>query len=162
MEAIADLHELKAAYAAATDAKYTPDRQRRPKPEFVAAAARQAACFTHDAVWRGGPFGGDIVGRAALQSFFEQSPWRFTTHLYAAPILEIEGETARGTWRLWELGVQDTDQRTVLLTGATHETYRLTSEGWRIASMRFETLHSLVLSSEPDAVRRLIPSGEAA
>ncbi len=81
-------------YAEAADAKYGPDR-RKLGPEAVRAAARaQAACFTPDAVWKGGGFGGDLTRRAALAAFFETSPWRFTSHLYAALRLRLRGDRA--------------------------------------------------------------------
>jgi hypothetical protein len=159
LEDVQALHALKAAYAAAADAKYTHHYQR--SPDFEAAADRQAACFTTDAVWDGGPFGGTIAGRAALGAFFRNSPWRFTAHLYSAPRFTIEGDEAAAVWQLWELGVRDADNGVVLVVGTTDEAYRRTTEGWKISAMRFKVLHSTELGGRADVLRRLIPAGEA-
>jgi hypothetical protein len=161
LEAVEDLRRLKQTYAAAADAKYNPDRTRKAPADLAAAAHKQAECFTIDAIWHGGPFGGDINGRAALFDFFCRSPWLFTVHAYLSPVLDIDGNRATGLWQLWQVGVRDGDSATVLVTGRTREHYmRLPDAGWRVSEMQFEQLHSLVLSDVPDALRCLIPLGE--
>lgn len=156
------IKSLKAIYAAAADAKYTSDFRRKTSAELETAARQQVDCFTEDAVWQGGPFGGNIVGREPLFHFFCASPWRFTVHAYVSPRLSITGDRAEGIWKLLELGVREQDGKTVLLTGETVETYRRTPDGWRIASVSFAKLHSLVLADEPDALHCLISPGEEA
>jgi hypothetical protein len=160
IEDVQALNALKAEYAAAADAKYTSDYERAP--DFDRAADRQAACFTEDAVWHGGPFGGTITGRAALQTFFRGKLWRFTAHLYSAPEITLDGDDASARWRLWELGIRASDDCAVLLVGTTKEAYRRTAHGWKIASMQFEALHSLGLGDRSDALRCLIPAGDVA
>jgi hypothetical protein len=161
LEAIDELRRLKQAYAAAADAKYNLDRTRKAPADFARAAQAQADCFTTDAIWQGGPFGGDIRGRAALFDFFCRSPWLFTTHAYLSPVLHIDGDRATGLWQLWQVGIREDDAATVLVTGRTREHYlRVPETGWRISEMKFEQLHSLVLSHAPDALRCLIPLGE--
>lgn len=154
LEAIQGLHALKARYAEAADQKYGDDLKRKSAPELEAAARRQADCFTHDAVWFGGEFGGDIVGREELFCFFCNGPWQFTSHYYLAPALAVAGPTATGSWRLWQLGVRD--GRVELLMGQTIESYRLTDQGWRIHSMRFTKLHGLALGENIEAIRCLV------
>jgi hypothetical protein len=154
LEDVQALHALKAEYAKAADAKYTATFQR--SPDFESAAARQVACFTEDAVWHGGSFGGTLIGHKALLDFFLNSPWRFTAHLYDAPELSIERDCASARWRLWELGIRASDGHTMLLIGTTRETYRRMAQGWKIASMRFESLHSMTFAEHPDALRCLI------
>jgi hypothetical protein len=158
LEDIEALRALKAEYAAAADAKYTPTGERAPA--FETAAERQAACFTEDAVWYGGPFGGTMIGCSALLAFFRNSPWRFTAHLYDAPEISIDNDAASARWRLWEIGTRAVDGRTVLMVGTTEETYRRTPSGWKIASMQFSALHALALAEHPDALRCLIPAGD--
>lgn len=161
LEARAEIEELMQRYAAAADRKYTALRAKRPLADIRAAAAEQAACFTDDALWAGGPFGGDIAGRAALAAFFENSPWLYTAHHYGSPAIRLD-DTGRANvrWRLLELGVRDRDGRVVLMAGVADQECRATAEGWRIARMRFESLHAVGLADAPEAVRCLIPEGE--
>lgn len=160
IEDVQSLHALKAEYAAAADAKYAPNYERAPA--FEAAVERQVACFAADAVWHGGLFGGTLSGHAALLAFFRNSPWRFTAHLYSAPEIAIDGDAASARWRLWELGMRDADGAIMLLVGTTAETYRRTEQGWKIQSLKFETLHAACLSGQPGALGCLIPAGVAA
>ena len=163
LEAIQDLHALRQRYALAADAKYHVQGGRRDGAALETAVDEQVSCFTHDALWHGGPFGGDIQGRAALRSFFRQSPWRFTSHHYANIDLRIDGQSAQGSWRLIEIGVRESDAATVLVTGRTAECYRKhPAEGWLISSFTFEQLHSVELSREAGALRLLIPAGAQA
>lgn len=170
LEARAEIIARMQAYADAADRKYAA-RGGREAPDVVAAAARdQAACFTPDAVWAGGRFGGDLVGRDAIEAFFRASPWRFTAHHYGAAAVSFAadpdgdrpGEVARACWRLLELGVREADGHVLLLSGAVEQDWRLLDrEGWRIARMRFSRLHAVTLSSDPAALHCLIPSGES-
>lgn len=154
-----EIRALKADYAAAADAKYGPDRRRLDQAAIDAAARVQADCFTVDAVWSGGAFGGDRVGRETLYAFFRDPPWRFTRHFYLTPRIEIAGDGAVAIWRLWELGIRP-DGRVVAMTGETREEMRRTTEGWRIARMSFTDLHAVVLAETAEAVACLLPLGE--
>ncbi|WP_118134626.1 nuclear transport factor 2 family protein [Oceanicella sp. SM1341] len=148
-------------YAAAADAKYTALRAKRGQAEFDAAAADQAACFAPDATWQGGDFGGDRQGRAAIEAFFRTSPWLFTAHHYGQPLIEIAGETATARWRMFELGLREGDGRVLLLVGRVSQSWAALPEGWRIATMRFDSLHAVSLADTPEALRCLIPAGES-
>lgn len=158
LEDIATLHALKARYAEAADAKYTPDGQRSPDETFQRAARAQAECFTEDGVWEGGAFGGDLIGRTALYDNFLRAPWRYAMHFYQAPSLTLHGDTATGKWLLWQTAVREADGEVVLLSGRTHERYRRTAEGWRIERMRFDSLHTLVVATDPRALVCVIPT----
>jgi hypothetical protein len=152
---IAAIKALKQRYADAADAKYALDGSTAAQE----GATRQVACFTEDAAWEGGPFGGTIRGTEALLAFFLRSPWRFTSHSYQPAQIEVDGDYARAHWRLWELGVRSEDGRVVLLVGRTEETYaRLPDLGWRIASMRFKNLHAIEVGAGPGSLHRLIPA----
>lgn len=170
LEAHGEIVARMQAYADAADRKYAA-RGGRAAEELVAAAARdQAACFTPDAVWAGGRFGGDLVGRPAIEAFFRASPWRFTAHHYGAATVSFDpgvrgdrpGECARASWRLMELGVREADGHVLLLSGSVDQDWRLLeNDGWRIARMRFSRLHAVTLSSDPGALHCLIPTGES-
>lgn len=154
-----EIRDLKARYAAAADAKYGPDRRRLDAEAIDRAARVQADCFTEDAIWEGGSFGGDRIGREALFAFFRDPPWRFTRHFYLTPRIDLDGDMAVAIWRLWELGIRP-DGRVVAMTGETREEMRRTGDGWRIARMSFTDLHALVLADTAEAVVCLAPLGE--
>jgi len=145
-EAVADvlaIHDLKARYAYFADRKYDGvHRRRRPRAQLERAARAQAACFTSDAVWEGGrDFGRRLKGRAALFAFFRGGPWRFALHFYVAPIIEIDGDRARGWWRLWQLGMPSGGDDAVLLAAVTADEYRRERTGWLHSVVRFEQMH---------------------
>lgn len=150
------------AYAAAADAKYTASRQKRTPDVITAAARAQAAIFAPDAVWSGGAFGGDLVGRDAIAGFFETSPWHFTAHLYGGARIALSADltTATAAWKLIELGIGARDGRVLLLSGQVAQNWRNTSEGWRISRMGFDQLHAVELAAQPQALRCLIPLAE--
>ncbi len=157
---ISAIQALKQRYADAADAKYGSDASAATDEVRIREGAmRHVACFTGDAAWDGGPFGGTIRGSEALLAFFMRSPWRFTSHAYQCAQIDVDGDAATGTWRLWELGVRSQDGRVVVLVGRTQDSYvRLPDLGWRIASMRFESLHAIEVGAEPGALHRLIPA----
>jgi len=157
LEDLAALHALKTRYARAADAKYTPDGQRQTGAALERAARAQANCFTDDGVWEGGAFGGDLVGREAIYQNFLRAPWRYAMHFYQAPDIQLDGDTAAGSWLLWQIAVNESDGQTRLLHGRTREHYRRGEEGWLISRMRFDSLHSLCIASDPQALRCLIP-----
>ncbi len=137
------IHDLKARYAYFADHKYNGvHRRRQPQAQLDRAARAQAACFTRDAVWEGGrDFGKRLVGRAALFAFFRGGPWRFAMHFYVAPIIEIDGDRARGWWRLWQLALPRDGGDAVLFAAATADEYRRERAGWLHSAVRFEQMH---------------------
>lgn len=163
LEARQAIADLKACYAQLADAKYTSAYQRVPPDEWRSLARQQAACFTEDAAWDGGPeFGGALIGREALAAWFARSPWRFALHYYVAPDLAFETpEKGAGTWRLWQLALPLDGAHPILLAGTTRESYRLTPGGWLIASMRFEEIHTVDLGQMPAALRCVLPRRDA-
>ncbi|HEY0297337.1 MAG TPA: nuclear transport factor 2 family protein [Bordetella sp.] len=162
LEAREQIDELMQRYAAAADRKYTALRQKQSADIVRAAAREQAECFTADARWAGGRFGGDLVGRQAIAAFFETSPWLFTAHHYGHPIMRIDasGRSAAVRWRLLELGIREQDGKVALLTGVVDQDCAADDEGWRIARMQFASLHALELAGRPEQLRCLIPEGE--
>ncbi|MHB8476508.1 MAG: nuclear transport factor 2 family protein [Steroidobacteraceae bacterium] len=137
------IRDLKARYAYFADHKYDGMRRRRqPQARVDRAARAQANCFTRDALWEGGrDFGKRLVGRAALFAFFRGGPWRFAMHFYVAPIIEVDGDRARGWWRLWQLAVPRGTENAVFFAAVTAEEYRREREGWLHSAVRFEHMH---------------------
>lgn len=160
LEARAAIENLMQRYVDAADRKYTARRQKRDDAVIAAAAHEQAACFTEDAEWDGGGFGGTLKGRAEIEAFFRRSPWLFTAHHYGNPLFEITDGEARVRWKLLEVGVREADGQVQLLTGTVRQRCRQTVEGWRIMAMVFETLHAVSLADVPEALCCLIPAGE--
>lgn len=144
LEAIEAIRGLKAHYSALADAKYTGSYQRQPAARMRELAQQQAACFTEQAVWFGGEFGGDRTGRTALAQWFESSPWCWAAHYYLSPQITIANDLthASATWQLWQLALREDNGEAIFLTATTHETYaRCNEQGWLIDSMRFTGLH---------------------
>ncbi len=138
LAATVEIQQLKARYAEHADAKYGPDFTPAALDLLQAAALAQADCFTEDARWAGGAdFGGDIVGRNALARFFAAPPCNHATHLYASPVIEVDGDRARARWRLWQVGVPAGEQEAVLVLAHTEEEYRRTAAGWLHDRVRF-------------------------
>jgi hypothetical protein len=137
------IRDLKARYAYFADHKYDHvHRRRQPQARLDRAARAQAACFTRDARWDGGrDFGKRLVGRAALFAFFRGGPWRFAVHFYVAPIIEIDGDRARGWWRLWQLAMPHGSDDAVFFAAVTAEEYRRERTGWLHSAVRFEHMH---------------------
>src|SRR5690606_5282477 len=107
LEAVIAIQALKARYACLADQKYTDARQRQPVEVMARVARLQAACFTEDAVWEGGAgFGDALVGRDRIERWFNTSPWCFAMHFYGSPEISVEGASAKGRWRLWQMAVR--------------------------------------------------------
>lgn len=148
VEAELAIQHTQARYAAFADAKYGADRQRVCAEAMTAAAAGQASCFTQDAVWEGGEFGGEITGRKGLTEWFACPPWHFALHYYLAPEIALDGDTAQTRWRLWQICIRDGEVAPVLLGGITRQRFERQSDGsWLIATMRFEQVQVFPLST---------------
>ena len=89
LEDIEEIKRLKHRYCAYCDDSYDADGI--------------ASLFTEDAVWDGG-MRGKNEGREAIRSFFQNAPQRlpFAIHMVLNPIIEVIGDTAKGTWYLFQ------------------------------------------------------------
>jgi hypothetical protein len=163
LEALEAIHALKARYARLADEKYTSAHERVPEPAWSETAGAQAACFTANASWIGGAqFGGTIQGRTALGDWFTRSPWCFAMHYYVSPQLTLTApDAAEGRWRLWQVGLPFDGTSPVLLAATTWETYRCVDGTWLIASMRFEEIQQLALTSVPAVLQCTLPRATA-
>ena len=83
------IKKLKARYTNYCDNGYDPDGI--------------ASLFTEDAIWDGGVFG-KSVGREAIRKFFQGASKMlpFAIHYVMNPIIEVNGNTATGSWYLFQ------------------------------------------------------------
>jgi ketosteroid isomerase-like protein len=89
LEDIESIKKLKARYTSYCDNGYEPDGI--------------ASLFTEDAVWDGGVFG-RCEGREAIRKFFQGASKMlpFAIHYVMNPIIEVNGNTATGSWYLFQ------------------------------------------------------------
>lgn len=156
LEATEAIRGLKARYAALADAKYRPDYTRVGEAEMTSIARAQSECFTTDAIWDGGDdFGDSRRGREALRQWFMCSPWRFAMHYYGSPCIEVDGDHASATWRLWQIALREDNGAAVLLCALTKEAYRRDDAGvWLCSRMRFDEVHMAPLQGVAGALAR--------
>ena len=85
LEDIEEIKRLKARYCSYCDDHYDPEGI--------------AALFTEDGVWDGGTRG-KAEGRAGIRDLFTRvTPLvPFSVHMVMNPIIEVEGDTAKGSW----------------------------------------------------------------
>lgn len=91
--------------------------------------------FTEDGVWDGSPIA-KAEGRDEIRKLFDhfaQQPMAY--HSVMNPIIEIEGDLARGHWHLIAAGRVPDDSSSLAMAGYEDE-YVRTPQGWRIKSMR--------------------------
>ncbi len=86
LEGVEAIKKLKARYSALCDDNYNPDGI--------------ADLFVEDGVWDGGTAFGKYEGREAIRNFFTDAPqiFPFAVHMVLNPIIEVNGDTAKGTW----------------------------------------------------------------
>ncbi len=87
LEDIEEIKQLKHRYCAACDDTYDTDAI--------------VSLFTEDAVWDGGIWG-KFEGREEIRGFFRRAPQvlPFAVHMVLNPIIDVNGDTAKGTWYL--------------------------------------------------------------
>jgi ketosteroid isomerase-like protein len=89
LEDIEAIKQLKYRYADACDRGYDADTL--------------ADLFTEDAIWDGGVFGRND-GQEAIRNYFRgvSSDIVFAMHYMMNPIIEVDGDQARGAWYLFQ------------------------------------------------------------
>lgn len=127
LEAIEEIHRLKAAYCAHCDNGYVPDAL--------------ADLFTRDGVIDAGPFGRH-AGRDAIRRYFDaiSKTIVFAAHLVTNPVIWVEGERATGRWRLLVTAtmLRDGKKEAVWILGDYRDDYAREEGRWRFANVDLE------------------------
>ncbi len=118
LEDIEAIKQLKARYAALCDANYDADAL--------------AALFTEDAIWDGETLG-RAVGRDGIRQFFRGSSQRmaFAIHHIVSPIIEVTGDTATGSWYLFQACTYRDGNQAVWGAATYNDRYVREADGWK-------------------------------
>lgn len=155
LETIEAIKRMKAHYARCADAKYTEDHHRKPQEEIDRIAGDQASIFTEDAVWDNGLFG-RFEGRTAIREFLRATPWKFSVHMYMNPLIEVRGDTATGSWVIWEVATLEESDQAVFLSATLDDEYVRQDGKWYTRKVEM-TNRFLTPFEEPWTVRRNQP-----
>jgi len=120
---IEEIKQLKARYAAACDDDYDPDAL--------------AELFTEDAIWDGGMLG-FAETREGIREFFVRASdvVGFAVHGVSNPLIEIEGDCARGRWYLHQPLTLKGTESCFWLCAQYQDEYVRTSAGWRFQHVK--------------------------
>jgi len=138
VEAVQDIRRLKARYAALIDQRYTRDGPKEPA-EVARIADAATQLFVPDAVWDGGERLGRWEGRDAIRKRFLDPTLKFTLHYFVNPVIEVDGDRARGTWDILAPITFD-DGKPGWMAGVEHDEYRSHEGRWLHSQMKL-TLH---------------------
>ena len=155
IEAIEEIKRMKAHYALCADAKYTEDHRRKPQDEIDRIARDQVSVFAEDAIWDNGLFG-RFEGKTAIWEFLRATPWRFSVHMYMNPLIEVHGETATGSWVIWEVATLETSDQAVFLSATLDDEYVRRDGRWYTSRVAM-TNRFMTPFEEPWTVRRNQP-----
>jgi hypothetical protein len=120
---IEDIRRLKYQYAALCDENYNPEKL--------------ADLFTSDAIWDGGIFGIQ-TGQAAIRDFFASSEKlvEYAIHYVGNPIIDVNGDTAKGSWYLWQRLVVREKRQAYWLIAKYSDDYVRVDGRWKFAHVR--------------------------
>ena len=123
LEDIEEIKVLKRRYCAACDDNFDADGI--------------ASVFTEDSVWDGGARG-KMEGRDEIRSFFQKtSQWMpFAVHMVLNPIIEVNGDTAKGTWYLFQACTLADGDRAIWGSARYDEDYVRVNGHWLIQHLR--------------------------
>ena len=123
LEDIEEIKVLKRRYCAACDDNFDPDGI--------------ASLFTEDAVWDGGTRA-KMEGRDEIRSFFQNGPERvpFAVHMVLNPIIEVNGDTAKGTWYLLQPCTWADSNRAIWGSARYDEDYVRVDGHWMFKHLR--------------------------
>lgn len=123
LEDIEEIKRLKARYCALCDDNYDADGI--------------ANLFTEKAVWDGG-MRGRAEGREEIRSFFLRAPQRlpFAIHMVMNPIIEVDGDTAKGTWYLFQPCTYAMGEQAVWGSARYDEEYVRVNGGWKFKTLK--------------------------
>lgn len=120
---IEEIKQLKARYAAACDDDYNTEKL--------------AALFTEDAIWDGGMMG-YAETREGIRDFFTNASTLvgFAVHGISNPIIEIDGDTAKGHWYLDQPMALKGGEACYWYCAQYHDEYVRTNEGWKFQRVK--------------------------
>ncbi len=123
LEDIEEIKRLKARYCAYCDDSYDADAI--------------ANLFIEDAVWDGG-IRGRSEGREEIRSFFKRAPQRlpFAVHMVMNPIIEVDGDRAKGTWYLLQACTYAAGNQAVWGSARYDEEYARVNGEWKFKSLK--------------------------
>ena len=123
VEDVEEIKRLKARYCAYCDDNYDADGI--------------ASLFVEDAIWDGG-IRGKAEGREAIRDFFINAPNRlpFAVHMVMNPIIEVHGDTATGTWYLFQPCTYADGDRAVWGSARYDEEYVRINGAWMFKHLK--------------------------
>ncbi|MCY4565678.1 MAG: nuclear transport factor 2 family protein [Gammaproteobacteria bacterium] len=143
LEDIEEIRKLKALYCAACDDDHNPDRL--------------GPLFAPDAVWEAAVTG-RAEGREAIRKLLgdvgRSGRIRNSAHHAINPIIEVDGDSARGHWRLimlWTGNLPDGDVRFLRIIGWYREEYVRLDGRWYIQNLYCEVEESAPYSVVEEA-----------
>jgi hypothetical protein len=95
-----------------------------------------AALFAHDASFDVGM--GEAVGPAAIEAMMVTltTQWKCAMHYMLNPVIELDGDRAKGTFTGLFAFTSDKNPAPVFLSNIYSDTYVRTRDGWRFQSVR--------------------------
>jgi len=97
--------------------------------------------FTPDGIWDGGPvIGARAEGSEEIRRLFtEFQRIEFVIHNVMNPIIDIDGDNARGDWHaiITSTAGSGKDRQALWMLGKYNEEYVRTSDGWKIKTLLF-------------------------
>jgi ketosteroid isomerase-like protein len=123
LEDVEEIKRLKHRYCGYCDANYDADAL--------------ANLFMEDAIWDGGERG-RYDGREAIRTFFQNAPQRlsFAIHMVLNPIIEVNGDTATGTWYLFQPCTYADGNRAVWGSARYDEQYVRINGEWKFKHLK--------------------------
>ncbi len=123
IEDIEEIKRLKARYCSYCDDNYDADRI--------------ASLFTEDAIWDGG-IRGTAEGRDEIRNFFMRASQRlpFAVHMVMNPIIEVDGDRAKGIWYLFQACTYAEGDQAVWGSARYDEEYVRLEGEWKFRNLK--------------------------
>jgi hypothetical protein len=123
LEDIEAIKQLKARYCEICDDNHNPDRI--------------TSVFTEDGIWEGRGIG-NAKGHAEIRELFTrfQKMMTFTQHMVMNPIIEVDGDRARGTWYFFGPFTFVEGNQAKWQSARYHEDYAKVNGAWKIQHLR--------------------------
>ena len=119
LEDLEAIKQLKARYCEICDDDHDPDRI--------------TTLFTEDGIWEAKGIG-EAKGHAEIRKLFQrfQKAIRFSQHMTMNPVIEVDGETATGTWYFFGPFTMEKGNQALWQACRYHESYRKVEGKWLI------------------------------